>query len=284
VRIKLAHWGFYARPAFLGIGAQKAGTTALYKYLSQHPSLKPSVVKEVDYFNCESRYSLGVDFYNSNFPPKLFLRSGQNTFEVTPAYLHNSKAPKRIYDYNPNIKLIALLRDPIMRAFSAWQMNRKRYRENKDWFFDWMRRCDRDIKRDDFVLRTQSYGENWYTDIVQELAALEQGRRIEMPTLAHGLYAEHLKDFFSYFSVEDIFVVNSERFLAKTSAVLQEIEQFLGLPGHTWDVERLRPVHVGNYDEVLPRDAKDALAVFYHSPNQALYSLLGREFDWIQKN
>ena len=58
----------YLRPSFIILGAPKAGTTALYEYLSQHKCILAPSVKEIDFFNCESRFSKGLDYYHSHFP------------------------------------------------------------------------------------------------------------------------------------------------------------------------------------------------------------------------
>ncbi|MGZ8918140.1 MAG: sulfotransferase family protein [Methylobacter sp.] len=106
-------------PNFMIIGAQKAGTTALYEYLSRHPQIQPTKVKELHYFNCEARYKNGIEFYRSFF--QLDTES-KLLFDASPGYLNNANAPKRIYAHNPNVKIIILLRDPVERAYSAWNM------------------------------------------------------------------------------------------------------------------------------------------------------------------
>lgn len=113
-------------PNFLVIGAAKAGTTALYHYLKQHPQVYMSAVKEPRFFA----------FENEKLPPEdpihrttindlasyeaLFEEvSGEKAIgEASPAYLVEPKAAKRIQHYIPDAKLIAILRNPVERAYS----------------------------------------------------------------------------------------------------------------------------------------------------------------------
>jgi hypothetical protein len=108
-----------ALPDFIVIGAQKAGTSSMYNVLSTHPDVHMSSQKEIHYFDAEGRFRRGLSFYSSHFehaPP------GKVLGEATPRYLFCEKTPGRIAAVLPEVKLIASLRNPADRAFSAWQM------------------------------------------------------------------------------------------------------------------------------------------------------------------
>ena len=111
--------------SFLGVGAQKAGTSALDAYLRTHPGLCMAKVKEVRLFNDDQTYFKrtlgGYAAYHRQFAPA---SSTQLIGEITPAYMYWNEAPRRIWEYNPAMKLIAVLRNPITRAFSQWNMQR----------------------------------------------------------------------------------------------------------------------------------------------------------------
>ena len=102
-------------------GAQKAGTTSLSGYLGQHPELHAPRRKELHFFDNES-----IDWSDPDY--ELLHRCydgrvGERTsFEVTPIYLFWPPSPERIHRYNPEMKLIFSLRDPIERAWSHWRM------------------------------------------------------------------------------------------------------------------------------------------------------------------
>lgn len=111
-------------PSFIILGAQKAGTTALFQMLSDHPALIPPRKKELDHFNVDEDYAKGMDHYLSNFPLRSVSRE-RTTFEASPAYLyHASKVAPRLKLNLPSVSCVIILRDPVQRAFSAWTMCR----------------------------------------------------------------------------------------------------------------------------------------------------------------
>jgi hypothetical protein len=115
-------------PTFLIVGAQKAGTTALYYVLSKHPQVFMSEVKEPGYFS-NAADALGAAAGPGDQTGKLMtsLTDYQALFtggaelvrgEATTSYLYDSKAPEKIKHHIPDVKLIAILRDPVERAYS----------------------------------------------------------------------------------------------------------------------------------------------------------------------
>jgi hypothetical protein len=120
-------------PNFLIIGAMKAGTTALYAYLQQHPQVYMSPLKEPNFFAFEgermdfrapqdqqgiNRTSVtDVETYRALFKE---VRSEKAIGEASHWYLYSPRAPERIRYYIPEVKLIAVLRDPVERAYSEW--------------------------------------------------------------------------------------------------------------------------------------------------------------------
>lgn len=121
-------------PNFLVIGAAKAGTTALYYYLKQHPQIYMSHNKEPKFFALEEQklklsgadaqdYSSAVT--NIDSYQKLFQGVTDEVAigEASTLYLYSPKAPERIHYYLPNVKLIAILRHPVERAYSGYLMH-----------------------------------------------------------------------------------------------------------------------------------------------------------------
>jgi len=136
-------------PTFLGIGAQKAGTTWLYEMLKKHPEIcVPSQVKELMFFDVQKNYSsLGIEGYLSYFHNCDGNRH-KAIGEITPGYLWTApfckekyaisqfriNTPKRVYEnLGSSIKLIVLLRNPVKRAVSAYlhHLYKKRYSLNE---------------------------------------------------------------------------------------------------------------------------------------------------------
>lgn len=116
-------------PLFLIAGVQKAGTTALAAYLSQHPNITLASKKEVHYFDKNSRYSKNISKYYDYFED-----CNDNTMilgEATPFYLASKHGCQRIARHFPQAKMIILLREPVSRAYSEYQMKLRRVKEHQ---------------------------------------------------------------------------------------------------------------------------------------------------------
>ena len=101
---------------FLIICTQKAGTTSLYEYITQHPQLYLPKVKEIQYFVDERFYNKGDSYLNS------FTQDRKNETIGGMAYVHmlpSKEAPLRVKAYNPDMKMLVMHRAPVKRAYSA---------------------------------------------------------------------------------------------------------------------------------------------------------------------
>ena len=104
-------------------GTQKGGTSALDSFLRQHPQIcMPETKKELHFFD---RADENKDYkkYHANFHPKPQHRA---IGEASPIYMYWETTPYRVWNYNPQMKWILALRNPVERAFSAWNMEIKR--------------------------------------------------------------------------------------------------------------------------------------------------------------
>lgn len=108
-------------PDFLGIGTQKGGTTTLHDLLRRDKRIGLPRKKEVHYFDQEEL--LPVKWYADQF---IELSNQLVVGEITPYYMHDSLAPIRIKETIPDVKLIALLRDPVDRAISQYFHSRRK--------------------------------------------------------------------------------------------------------------------------------------------------------------
>ena len=120
-------------PNFLIVGAAKSGTTALYHYLNQHPEVFLSPIKETNFFAQKGkkvnfngpkdnlvthrRTITEIVDYNNQF---INVTNEKAIGEICPSYLYFEDAPKNIKEHIPEVKIIAILREPVSRAFSAW--------------------------------------------------------------------------------------------------------------------------------------------------------------------
>jgi hypothetical protein len=107
-----------ALPGMLVLGAQRGGTTSLYRHLANHPQVHRPLDKEIQFFSVA--WGQGIDWYRCHFGPA---GDGRLNFEASPYYLYHPCAPVRVASVVPKAKLIALLRDPASRAWSHYHHN-----------------------------------------------------------------------------------------------------------------------------------------------------------------
>src|SRR6266700_2176906 len=128
---------------FILAGAQKCGTTALHYFLQKHPRITMGDQQEMHFFDDDDLFSVPVNYelLHRHFP-----RLARSTLlryatarraiagDCTPSYLYWKPTAERIWSYNPQIKLLVLLRNPVERAFAHWNMQRFKGREPLDFF------------------------------------------------------------------------------------------------------------------------------------------------------
>ena len=103
-------------PDFVGIGALKAGTTFLDGLLREHPQLSfPQYLKEAEYFT--AHYERGIDWYAGLFAPP----DGRLRGEISPQYMADPRAPGRVQETNPDVLVLASLRNPVARTVSQFR-------------------------------------------------------------------------------------------------------------------------------------------------------------------
>lgn len=120
------------KPNFFIVGTPKAGTTSLYHYLDEHPDVFVSPIKETNFFSYEEIKSQGL-FYNEEHICTLsayedqFANAGKAKAigEASVSYLFYPSVPAKIKYYNPDAKIIAILRNPIDRGYSHYLMDRR---------------------------------------------------------------------------------------------------------------------------------------------------------------
>ncbi|MCF8332344.1 MAG: sulfotransferase domain-containing protein [Bacteroidales bacterium] len=124
----------FQHPDFMIIGAGKSGTTALAKYMGQHPEVFMSPIKEPDFFALEGQtpvdpkndperlYYYPQAIYNAKEYLQLFqdAEPGMKTGEASTMYLYKPGTPERIKKYKPDVKMIAIFRNPAERLYSRY--------------------------------------------------------------------------------------------------------------------------------------------------------------------
>jgi Sulfotransferase domain len=259
-----AIWGFgraTARwrplPDFLVIGAQKAGTTALYAYLRWHPAITGPSWKEVSFF--DRHWWRGERWYRGQFPLR---SSGQLVGEASPSYLFHPLAPERVRSLLPDVRLVALLRDPVVRAYSQYQHEVALGREPLS-FEDAVEAEDErtrgEVER--LVADPRAFSRAWW----------------DHTYAARGLYAEQLERWLAVFEREQLLVVRTEDLRDQPAETYGEVLRFLGARPHALDA--YPRVFEREYAPMRP-ETRAALAERFAEPNRRLERLLRREFAW----
>lgn len=239
-------------PNFLIIGAQKAGTSSLFEYLIQHPDVRGSFVKEVQYFT--RRHWLGERGYRSFFP--MVEEAGLAVGEATPYYLFSPDASERAARLVPEARLVVLLRDPVSRAYSHYKHNVRRGHETR--LFPEVVSCD--------LERYASSG-----DLFKHPEESEYEFR-HHSYVRRGLYHEQLKRWMSYFPRERFFVGRAEDFFTDPAKVTSQVVEFLGLRSMSLPTGK---AHNQYAYERKDRDEFPELIEFYEEPNRRLADLTG---------
>lgn len=269
-----------SQPDFLIIGAQKSGTTALYDYLSLHPQMIPAARKEVHYF--DYGYHHGERWYLNHFPSHLQKwllrkRTGKTvlTGEASPCYLLFDHSAERAYKMLPDAKLIVLLRNPVDRAFSQYQMN-----VNRGTVLDPVSK--RRVAREPLTFEQAIDAEE--ERLAKALERLERdeydrGRWLQMHSYKmRGHYAQQIRRWLEFYPREQMLILESTRLGKDTAATYSEVLRFLDLPH--WAPATFPRSHEGKYKEKISPEMRTRLIEYFKPHNEELYDLLGIRFDW----
>lgn len=260
-------------------GFQKCGTTALHSFLSNHPKVIGSKPKELNFFDSELNFKRGEDYYHSFFDrkPKLYKIRGFKFLESSPSYIsfrNSEKISERIYKYNNKMKIICLVRDPINRAFSAWNMFKNRYESgNSEWWINWVLERNGKIP-DQLIRRTNDEYESFELFIQNEIRAINEDRNIECPILNRGIYFHGISVYRKMFG-ENMIVLKNENLNEDTPKVLITISNFIGLEEFNWNKFQNQKVYEGSYSEKPDTSTVNFLTDYYREPNKMLYDLTG---------
>lgn len=276
---RLIRKSLHAAPDFFIIGIPKSGTTSLAQYLYKHPDILPAQKKELNYFSWIKFQ--GFSNYLKNFP----LKSEKNhslTFDATPSYFYFKEAPKRIAKFFPEAKFIALLRDPVERAFSDWNFHfdsnfvkgRKNLQDQRD--FD--QAIEDEFRNPNLFIPPKGFG-----------------------YLLKGRYAEHLKNWLRYFSKDQLLLIESSMLKSDPAKVLKEVTDFLELPPFKRDFKKskasvnrlmetpdrdssntLKSYNVNTYTTEMKPKTKKMLKAYFASYDKELQKITGRTFTWME--
>jgi hypothetical protein len=261
-------------PDYLVIGTKKGGTTSLINWLVNHPSVSrmyppAQKLKSAHYFDIN--YTCGERWYRSHFPSDrariaLEKKTGAITKvgEASPYYMFHPAAPQRVARTLPEVKLIALLRDPVSRAYSNF----------------WDRRATGTEDLSSFEAAIDAEEER--------LASVDYDRLANDPTyysfhhdhhsyLARGRYLEHLQAWIDTFPQDQLLILQAEWMFTDPERAFERVQKFIGLP-----VVGTIPLSKFNErrHEAMGEPTRKQLADYFRPHNAALYAALGHDFGW----
>ncbi|XP_034026715.1 heparan sulfate (glucosamine) 3-O-sulfotransferase 1-like 2 [Thalassophryne amazonica] len=252
-------------PGAIIIGARKGGTRALLEMLNLHPDVEVAKA-EVHYFNVEEHYRRGLAWYRSQMP---FTLSSQLTVEKTPGYFAAPQVPARIWDMNPAVRLLLIVRDPAERLVSDYtQVLHNRLTRNKPY------------------------------QPLEELLLHKDRIDPRYKALQRSLYHQHLARWLEVFPRDQIHVVDGDALIQDPFLELQKAEKFLDLPprispnnfyynttkgfycllsaGHDKCLDESK----GRPHAPLSVHAFKKLCRYFRKPNKLFFEMVGRSFSW----
>ena len=260
-------------PDFLIIGAKKAGTSSLMNWLLRHPAVArmfPAAerVKSPHYFDIN--FWRGARWYRSHFPTRGVRRRIERklgaltvTGEASPYYLFHPASAERAGTLLPDVRVIALLRDPVSRAYSNF----------------WDRKAFGAEELDSFEKALAAEPERFATvdqDRLAHDAHYYSFAHDHHSYLARGRYAEQLRAWMDHVPPERMLVLSAEDMFTDPQGTFRQVQRFLQIPVRDVELDlfNARPRATMN------ADTRAKLVNYYRPYNAELYDLLGRDLGW----
>ena len=234
--------------SFVCIGVQKAGTNSLVRYLSLNNDI---FIKENEghFFDKPKEYTITeqeqLEYENT------FVTNNHIVGEKTPSYCYLQFSIDRIYKYNPNMKLILILREPINRLWSQHNMslNLKNKNLDLDSLSKYIFSPEENINLSEITCNGGYY-------------------------IIRGFYDEIIEYIYSIFPKENLYIAVAEEIQRDKYSEYHKIMKFLGSDKEV-NITNL-DTHIGKYKKHIPEDLKHRLYKIYKSHNQKLYEIMGR--------
>jgi len=250
------------KPDYIIIGTHRGGSTSLHNYIRAHPQVAEAGGPrfEMHFFDYPHNWREGLRWYEKQFDGF----DGQLCGEKSPTYLDHPLVPLRIKEHYPDVKLIAILRNPVDRAYSAYHKVRAKELENLPTF-------EQAIDAEGDRLRSERGKAGFWEN------AYYVSHHCSRAYTWRGMYAEHLKRWLLYFQRSQMLILKSEEMFANPQEIV----------GQAWDFLGLSPVHLKeprqwqktDYRPMNP-ETRERLEKLYEKPNLDLADLLGDE-KWL---
>eukprot|EP00095_Tigriopus_kingsejongensis_P004383 snap_masked-scaffold1072_size64607-processed-gene-0.7 protein:Tk04383 transcript:snap_masked-scaffold1072_size64607-processed-gene-0.7-mRNA-1 annotation:"hypothetical protein DAPPUDRAFT_53873" len=254
-------------PECIVIGVRKGGTRALLDMINLHSKVKIAK-SEVHFFDSETNYQLGLDWYRGQMPKT---SPGEIAIEKSPSYFVTEDVPSRIFQMNPHILLLLVLRDPVTRLVSDYTQIKFNHLEKGLMFKS-------------------------FEDLV---FLANQSVNIGYEAVAKSIYIRYIHRWLHYFPKSQLHIVNGDRLIHQPWQELKRVEKFLGLEpeiekanfffnstkGFHCLKKRNHGLHCltkskGRVHPNITERHKSKLRQFYAPFNYQLYDVVERDFGW----
>ncbi len=255
--------GTRMEPSFIVVGAQRCGTTTLYRLLSGHPDVvRPTMAKGIGYFDLN--YERGDRWYRGHFPVagRAHDHRRRAAFESSGYYCFHPLAAARIAADLPDVQLVMMVRDPVERAHSAYKHERARGFEDLDFAAALdaePRRLEGEVERMIAEPGYQSFDHRHHAYV---------GR---------GRYAEQVDRLHSTVGRDRVRLLDADRFFQDPRREFADLTDWLGLS--SWDPEVV-PQENARPGDVLSDGLRDRLRQEFDESDEALAEHLGRPPSW----
>lgn len=270
LRSVLTMWGMATAqwrkpPDFLVIGAQRAGTTTLYRLLSEHPGIiRPTVSKGIGYFDVH--YGKGLRWYLSHFPLNVGHKKARLAFESSGYYLFHPLAAERIAHDRPDIRVVAMLRDPVERAYSAHQHERARGFETEDF---------------EQALALEQRRLSGEVDRLRNELGYESHEHRHHAYVTRSQYSEQLQSYIDHLGRDRVFIIDADRFFADPEVEFTELQRWLGLD--IWMPDKVERWNARTREPIDP-ELRQRLMRHFEPYDAALAEMMGRPPSWRESS
>lgn len=258
------------------VGAQKAGTTALHSYLVQHPMIIAGLGKELGFFHKDAVYAEGIGKYRYGFPDS---PSGTHALDATPEYMYHSKSAERIHSFRPDAKIIMLLREPVSRAFSAFNMYQQYSKQS--FFRNILQTANADVKAF-FMPLAEGLVEpeiHRFLDCEMKMIRGEAGGE-EPALIRRGIYAPQIEKFVRLFGKEKVLILFSSDLKQNPEAMVNQTLNFLDLEPLVNAQYPLKHVREYTADIAAKHEISQCAGALFEKDKQDLRDIYGISVPW----
>ena len=245
-------------PNFLIAGVQKSATTTVFRQLTNHPEITGPLKKEIHFF--DRFYQNKVDWYKSFFNSK----NRKLTFEATPSYFYYPDTSLRIKNENKSIKVIVILRNPIYRAISQYQMLKRKGVEKN---LNIISAFEYDLKKTKIEIKKINSTPNYISNYL-----------IKFGYLVRGEYDVIYNEWATNIGKENILLLQFEDLIAEPEQFYNQITDFLKIKKYNFNLKKI--YNTGKYNKIIENKTLKFLIEYYKPHVLNLNRIQNKFFNW----